>query len=56
MASAELLKFANTVDNKVEGIANNVLVDDNWVAGRVAGVDEHERVAGVDDREPASTA
>jgi hypothetical protein len=51
MAAAQLLKVTNTIDNRVEGIADNVLVVDNRVAGiddRVAGVDE--RVAGVDDR------
>jgi archaellum component FlaC len=51
MAAAQLLKAANTIDNRVRGIADNVLVVDNRVAGiddRVAGVDE--RVAGVDDR------
>ena len=58
MASAQLLKVTNTIDNRVEGIADNVLVVDNRVAGvddRVAGVDErladvNERVAAVDDR------
>jgi hypothetical protein len=44
MAAAQLLKVTNTIDNRVGGIADNVLVVDN----RVAGVDE--RVAGVDDR------
>jgi hypothetical protein len=51
MAAAQLLKVTNTIDNRVGGIADNVLVVDNRVAGtddRVAGVDE--RVAGVDDR------
>jgi len=58
MAAAQLLKIANTIDNRVEGIADNVLVVNNRVAGvddRVAGVDERvvgvdERVAAVDDR------
>ena len=44
MAAVQLLKVANTIDNRVEGVADNVLVVDN----RVAGVDE--RVAIVDDR------
>jgi hypothetical protein len=44
MAAAQLLKITNTIDNRVEGIANNVLVVDN----RVASIDD--RVAGVDDR------
>jgi archaellum component FlaC len=51
MAAVQLLKVANTIDNRVEGIADNVLVVDNRVAGiddRMSGVDE--RVAGVDDR------
>jgi archaellum component FlaC len=51
MAAAQLLKVANTIDNRVGGIADDVLVVDNRVVGmdgRVAGVDE--RVAGVDDR------
>jgi hypothetical protein len=51
MAAAQLLKVTNTIDNRVGGIADNVLVVDNRVAGvdeRVAGVDE--RVAGVDER------
>jgi hypothetical protein len=42
MAAAEILKVANTVDGKVEGIANNMVSVDN----RVAGVDD--RVAGID--------
>jgi archaellum component FlaC len=51
MSAAQLLKVTNTIDNRVGGIADNVLVVDNRVAGvdeRVAGVDD--RVAGVDDR------
>jgi archaellum component FlaC len=51
MAAAQLLKVTNTIDNRVVGIADNVLVVDNRVAGvdeRVAGVDE--RVAGVDNK------
>jgi hypothetical protein len=58
MAAAQLLKVTNTIDNRVGGIADNVLVVDNRVADiddRVAGVDERlagvdERVAGIDDR------
>ena len=49
MASAQLMKVTNTIDNRVEGIADNVLVVDNRVVcidDRVAGVDE--RVTGVD--------
>ena len=51
MATAQLMKVTNTVDNRIGGISNSVLVVDNRVAGiddRVAGVDEH--VAGVDGR------
>ena len=51
MASAQLLKVANTINNRVGGIADNVLVVANGVAGiddRVAGVDE--RVASIDAR------
>jgi hypothetical protein len=44
MAAAQLLKVTNTIDNRVGGIADIVLVVDN----RVADVDD--RVAGVDDR------
>ena len=58
MAAAQLLKVTNRIDNRVEGIADNVLVVDNRVANvddRVAGVDERvarvdERVVGIDDR------
>jgi hypothetical protein len=58
MAAAQLLKVTNTINNRVGGIADNVLVVDNRVADiddRVAGVDERvagidERVTGVDDR------
>jgi archaellum component FlaC len=58
MAAAQLLKVTNTIDNRVGGIADDVLVVDNRVVGmdgRVAGVDERvagvdERVAGVDER------
>ena len=58
MAAAQLLKVTNTIENRVGGIADNVLVVDNKVAGiddRVASVDERvagvdERVAGVDER------
>jgi archaellum component FlaC len=51
MAAAQLLRVTNTIDNRVRGVADNVLVVDNRVAGvdeRVAGVDD--RVACVDDR------
>ena len=51
MAAAQLLEATNTIDNRVGGIADNVLVVDNRVAGiddRVAGVDD--MVACVDDR------
>ena len=51
MAAAQLLKVTNTINNRIGGIADNVLVVDSRVAGiddSVAGVDE--RVAGVDDR------
>jgi archaellum component FlaC len=51
MAAAQLLKVTNTIDNRVGGIADNVLVVDNRVAGiddRVACVDD--RVKDVDDR------
>ena len=41
MAAAQLLEVANTIDNRVAGIADNVLVVDD----RVAGIDD--RVAGV---------
>jgi hypothetical protein len=44
MATAQLMKVTNTIDNRVSGIAENVLVVDN----RLGGVDEH--VAGVNDR------
>ncbi|KAI0267983.1 hypothetical protein BGY98DRAFT_374158 [Russula aff. rugulosa BPL654] len=43
MAAAQILKVANTVDDKVEGIANNMVSVDN----RVAGIDD--RVAAIDD-------
>jgi archaellum component FlaC len=51
MAAVQLLKVANTIDNRVEGVADDVHVVDN----RVAGVDERvasvgELVAGVDER------
>jgi septal ring factor EnvC (AmiA/AmiB activator) len=44
MAAAQVLKVANTVDDRVQGIADNVLGVDK----RVAGVDD--RVADVGDR------
>jgi septal ring factor EnvC (AmiA/AmiB activator) len=43
MAAAQILKVANTVDDRVEGIANNMVSVDN----RVADVDD--RVAVIDD-------
>jgi hypothetical protein len=36
MAAAQVLKVANTVDNRVQGIADNMVSVDN----RVAGVDD----------------
>ena len=51
MAAAQLLKVTSTIDDRVGGIADNVLVVDIRVAGiddRVACMDEC--VAGVDDR------
>jgi hypothetical protein len=57
MAAAQLLKATNTIDNRVWGIAGNVPVFDNRVAGidgRVAGVYEH--AAGVREREHISRA
>jgi hypothetical protein len=51
MAAAQLLKVTNTIDNRVGGIADNVLVVDNRVTGvgeRVAVIDD--RIACVDDR------
>ena len=62
MAAAQVLKVANTVDDRVQGIADNVLDVDNRVAGiddRVADVGDrlkeqvkgvNEQVTGVDDR------
>jgi hypothetical protein len=51
MASAQLLKVTNTIDNGIREVAGNVLVVDNRVAGiddRVTGVDG--RVKDVDDK------
>jgi hypothetical protein len=51
MAAAQLLRVTNTIDDRVGGIADNVLVVDIRVAGigdRVACMDEC--MAGVDDR------
>jgi hypothetical protein len=51
MAAAQLLKVTNTIDNRVGGIADNVLVVDNRVATvheRVAAVGQS--VAGANDR------
>ena len=62
MAAAQVLKVANTVDDRVQGIADNMLGVDNRVAGiddRVADVGDRlkeqvkgvdEQVTGVDDR------
>ena len=50
MAAAENLRVAHVVDQRVENVADMVVVIDNRVAGvdvRVAGVDD--RVAGVGD-------
>ena len=51
MAAAQILKVANTVDEKVEGIANNMVGVDN----RVAGIDDtmkdvHDQVKAVDGK------
>ena len=43
MAAAQVLKVANTVDDRVQGIANDMVSVDN----RMAGVDD--RIAGIDD-------
>jgi hypothetical protein len=51
MATAQILKVAHTVDERVRGVRDELLGVDNRVAGvddRVAHVDN--RVAGVDDR------
>ena len=51
MAVAQNLKATHTVDERVRGVANAVVVVDNRVAGvgdQVAGVDD--RVAGIDDK------
>jgi len=65
MAAAQVLNVANTVDDRVQGIADNVLSVDNKVAGiddRVADVGDrlkeindqvkgvNDQVTGVDDR------
>ena len=58
MAAAQLLKVTNTIDTRVGGIEDNVLVVDNRVAGiddRMVWIDERVacvdyRVACVDDR------
>ena len=44
MAAVQVLKVANTVDEKVQGIADNMVCVDK----RVAGVDD--RVAGIGDQ------
>ena len=51
MAVAQNWKATHTVDERVRGVANAVVVVDNRVAGvgdQVAGVDD--RVAGIDDK------
>ena len=51
MAAAENLKATHTVDERVKGVADAVVIIDNRVAGvddRVADVSD--QVAGVDDR------
>ena len=51
MAVAQNLKATHTIDERVRGVANAVVVVDNGVAGvgdQVAGVDD--RVAGIDDK------
>ena len=48
MASAQLLKVTNTINNRVEKIADNILGVDNRVAsvgGQVQGIDEKVTVA-----------
>ena len=51
MAAAQLLKVTNTIDNRVEEIADNMLGVDNRVAsvgGQVQGVGD--QVQGIDDK------
>ena len=58
MAGAQNLKATHTVDKRVQGVADTVVVIDNRVAGvsgQVAGVDDrvasvNDRVVAVDDR------
>jgi len=58
MAAAQVLNVANTVDDRVQGIADNILGIDNRVAGiddKVADIGDRlkevdEQVTGVDDR------
>jgi hypothetical protein len=51
MAAAQLLKVTNTIDNRVEGIADNVLVVDDRVAGVDNRVKEvNDKVKVVDDK------
>ena len=58
MAAAQLFRATNTIDNRLEEIADNMRGVDNRVAGmgeRVAGVDErvaafYDRIAYVGDR------
>jgi hypothetical protein len=51
MAAAQVLKVANAVDDRVQGIANNMVSVDNKVAGVNDRVkDVHDQVKVVDDR------
>jgi hypothetical protein len=51
MAAAQVLKVANTVDDKVQGIANNMVSVDNSVAGLDDRMkDVHDQVKAVDDK------
>jgi septal ring factor EnvC (AmiA/AmiB activator) len=51
MAAAQVLKVTNTVDDRVQGIADNILGVDNRVADVGDRLQEvNEQVMGVDDR------
>ena len=55
MAAAQLLKVTNTIDNRVEEIAGNMLEVDNRVAsvsGQVQGVGD--QVQGIDEKVAAA--
>ena len=62
MAAAQLLKVTNTIDNRVEEIADNMLGIDNRVAsvgGQVQGVGDQvqsvgDQVQGIDDKVTAA--